>query len=79
MSGPLGAIAAAFSDGRKAAGAALSASMRVPSRATIALLQGVYALSPAAVVRVRKWGTISAVIVTITSALVVLVAVALSY
>ncbi len=79
MSGPLGALAAAFSEGRKAAGAALSASMRVPARATVALLQGVYALPPASVIRVRRWATIAAVIVTISSAFVVLVAAAFMY
>jgi hypothetical protein len=79
MSGPLGALAAAFSEGRKAAGEALSASMRVPSRATVALLQGVYALPPASVARVRKWGTIAAVIVTIASAFLVLITAALTY
>jgi hypothetical protein len=75
MSGPLGAIAAGFSEGRKAAGAALSASMRVPGRATAALLQGVYALPPANAARARKWGTWSAVVVTIASAFAVITAV----
>jgi len=79
MSGPLGAVAAAFSEGRKAAGAALSASMRVPGRATAALLQGVYALSPPAVVRARRWGTYAAAVATFVSALLVLVAIALIY
>lgn len=79
MSGPLGALAAAFSEGRKAAGDAISASMRVPSRATIALLQGVYALSPSAMPVARRFGTIAAVVVTITSAILVLVAMAVSY
>lgn len=75
MSGPLGAIAAGFSEGRKAAGAALSASMRVPARATAALLQGVYALSPVAAARARKWGMWSAVVVTIVSAFAVIAAI----
>lgn len=79
MSGPLGAIAAAFSEGRKAAGDALSASMRVPSRATAALLQGVYALPAAQVTRARKWGTRAAIVVTLVSALVVLIAMAASF
>ncbi|MEZ4297024.1 MAG: hypothetical protein R3B70_18810 [Polyangiaceae bacterium] len=72
MSGPLGAIAAAFTEGRKAAGEALSASMRVPARATLALLQGVYALSPASATRARKWGMGAAIVVTVVSAFVVL-------
>ena len=75
MSGPLGAIAAALTEGRRAAGDALSASMRVPSRATAALLQGVYSLSPAGAARARKWGTWSAILVTIASAFVVITAV----
>lgn len=79
MSGPVGALAAAFSEGRKAAGQALSASMRVPARATIALLQGVYALPPAAAHRAKKWGTWSAVVATFSSAILVIIAVALSY
>jgi hypothetical protein len=79
MSGPLGALAAAFSEGRRAAGEALSASMRVPSRATAALLQGVYALNPAAAARARKWGTMAAVVATFASALLILVAVILTY
>lgn len=79
MSGPLGAIAAAFSEGRKAASAALSASMRVPSRATIALLQGVYALAPANAARARRFGTWAAVVVTLLSALVVLTSAVILY
>lgn len=79
MSGPLGALAAAFSEGRKAAGAALSASMRVPSRATLALLQGVYSLSPAHAARARRWGAGAAILVSVFSAIVILVAAALIY
>lgn len=79
MSGPLGALAAAFAEGRKAAGEAISASMRVPSRATAALLQGVYSLAPIQVTRARKWGTGAAIVVTIVSALVVLLATAAAY
>jgi hypothetical protein len=79
MSGPLGALAAAFSEGRKAAGAALSASMRVPARATLALLQGVYALAPANAARARRWGTWAAIAVTVTSAFVVLTSAVLIY
>lgn len=79
MSGPLGALAAAFSEGRKAAGAALSASMRVPTRATIALLQGVYALSPANVAAARRWGTKAAIAVTLVSAFLVLTGAVLIY
>lgn len=79
MSGPLGAIAAAFSEGRKAAGDALSASMRVPARATAALLQGVYALTPANAALARKWGTRGAIVVTIVSAIAVLTAGVLIY
>lgn len=78
MSGPFGAIAAAFAEGRKAAGAALSASMRVPTRATIALLQGVYQLSPTAMPVARRFATIGAGVVTVVSAILVLVAIALS-
>jgi hypothetical protein len=79
MSGPLGALAAAFSEGSKAAGAALSASMRVPGRATLALLQGVYALSPAHAARARRWGTWAALTVTLVSAFVVLTTAVLIY
>lgn len=79
MSGPLGALAAAFSEGRKAAGAALSASMRVPSRATAALLQGVYALTPASAARARRWGMWGAIIVTVVSAFTVLTCAVLIY
>jgi hypothetical protein len=79
MSGPIGAIASALSEGRKAAGAALSASMHVPARATAALLQGVYSLSPAHAARARKWGTWAALLVCVASALFVIVAIGLSY
>ena len=79
MSGPLGAIAAAFSEGRKAAGDALSASMRVPGRATMALLQGVYALAPAAATRARRWGTRAAIATTVVSAICILIAAAFAY
>lgn len=79
MSGPLGAVAAALSEGRKAAGDALSASMRVPARATMALLQGVYALAPAAATRARKWGTRAAIVMTIVSAICILVMAAIAY
>lgn len=79
MSGPLGALAAALVEGRKAAGAALASSMRVPSRATLALLQGVYALSPVNAAGARRWGTWAAVTVTLVSAFVVLTAGVLIY
>jgi len=79
MSGPIGALASAFSEGRKAAGQALSASMRVPTRATMALLQGVYALSPNNAQRARKWGSWAAVLATFASAILVIVAVGLTY
>lgn len=79
MSGPLGALAAAFSEGRKAASAALTASMRVPARATVALLQGVYSLPPPVALRARRYGTRAAVLMTIGSALCILTAAALLY
>ncbi|MBK8252613.1 MAG: hypothetical protein IPK82_08085 [Polyangiaceae bacterium] len=73
MSGPLGALAAAFSEGGKAAGQALSASVRVPARAAGALLSGVYSLAPAPAARARKWASRAAGVVTVVSAIVVLV------
>ncbi len=51
----------------------------MPSRATLALLQGVYALSPVNAAGARRWGTWAAVTVTLVSAFVVLTAAVLIY
>ncbi|WP_437929686.1 hypothetical protein WMF37_10585 [Sorangium sp. So ce291] len=67
MAGPLGALVMLITGGIKGAEQILSASLRVPGRASTALLLGVYALSPDAAERARRAGSIAALAVTIAS------------
>ncbi|MDI1431532.1 MULTISPECIES: hypothetical protein [Polyangium] len=74
MTGPLGAIWMLGSRGAKAAAEVLALSMRVPGRASDALLKGVYGLPEDAALRARRTGTVVAVISAIVSALGLLLA-----
>ncbi|HVY48125.1 MAG TPA: hypothetical protein VHB21_19690, partial [Minicystis sp.] len=69
MSGPLGALWTLFGKGRSAVRGLLDVSMTVPGRSANALLQGVYALTPAETARARRAGTIAAVVITLLSGL----------
>ncbi|AGP34929.1 hypothetical protein [Sorangium cellulosum] len=79
MAGPLGALVMLVSGGVKGAEQLLSASLRVPGRASTALLLGVYALHPGAAERARRAGSLAALALTIASGLAAIaLAVALS-
>lgn len=67
MAGPLGALAMLITGGTKGAEQVLSASLRVPGKASMALLLGVYALHPDAAERARRAGSIAALGLTIAS------------
>ncbi|AUX40807.1 hypothetical protein SOCE26_022080 [Sorangium cellulosum] len=67
MAGPLGALVMILASGRKGVDQLLSVSLRVPGKASIALLQGVYALRPEAADRARRAGSVAALALTITS------------
>lgn len=67
MAGPLGAVITLATNGRKGVEQLLSVSMRVPGKASTALLQGVYALRPEAAQRARRAGGIAAIALTVTS------------
>ncbi|WP_437679474.1 hypothetical protein [Sorangium sp. So ce131] len=67
MAGPLGALAMILASGRKGVDQLLSVSLRVPGKASTALLQGVYALRPEAADRARRAGSVAALALTITS------------
>jgi hypothetical protein len=72
MSGPLGAIAMLLSSGFAGMKNALEASITAPGRSTSALLQGVYRLDPARVLRARRAGMAAAIFVSILSGFAVL-------
>lgn len=70
MAGPLGAVVTLIANGRAATMKLFSLSMTVPSRASTALLRGVYGLTPDETSRARRYGTMAAVGLTILSGLV---------
>jgi hypothetical protein len=76
MAGPLGALVMLITSGRKGLEELLSASMRVPSKASAALLQGVYALRPDAATRARRTGGVAALVLTAASGLAVIALIA---
>jgi hypothetical protein len=78
MTGPLGAVIILASKGQRAALELIDLAMRVPGKATIALLQGVYKLPPESVTRARRSGAIAAVVIALLSGLLVSLAVAAS-
>jgi hypothetical protein len=71
MAGPLGLLAMLITHGSKGADELLRASMRVPGRASTALLQGVYALRSDAATRASRAGNITAVAIVLVSGVVV--------
>jgi hypothetical protein len=71
MAGPLGAIVTAITKGRKAMMGLVDLSMQVPGKASVALLSGVYQLTPNQVTRARRTGAIAAVLLTLVSGLLV--------
>ncbi len=75
MAGPLGAVVVLASKGLKDALDLLDVAVRVPGKATAALLQGVYKLPPEAVARARRIGSVAAVLIAIVSGFAVALAV----
>jgi hypothetical protein len=75
MAGPLGAVVVGASKGLKDALDLIDHAVRVPGRATNALLQGVYKLPPEGVARARRMGAIAAVLIALVSGVVVALAV----
>ncbi len=67
MSGPLGALVMLITRGLRDAVEVAELAMRVPGRASAALLSGVYQLPPDKVVRARRTGTIAAWALVLTS------------
>lgn len=77
MAGPLGAVVVLATKGLRAMAEIAGLAMRVPGKASDALLQGVYGLSPDAMKKARRSGTAAAVVLAIVSAFGVLAAIAL--
>jgi hypothetical protein len=71
MSGPLGAAVMLVTRGLRDALEVAELAMRVPGRASTALLSGVYQLPPEAVARARRSGSIAAALLAVGSAAVV--------
>lgn len=72
MAGPLGLLAMLITSGRKGAEELITASIQVHGKASVALLQGVYALRPDSVARARRTGNIAALVLTVASGIVVI-------
>ena len=75
MMGPIGAIGTIFGRGPRALAELVVVSMKVPSRASLALLQGAYGLRRDAALRARRAGTAAAVALTVASAVATLAAI----
>jgi hypothetical protein len=67
MTGPLGAVVTLFSRGLRATLELVELAVHVPGRATVALLQGAYKLSPDALVRARRSGALAAALIAVAS------------
>lgn len=67
MSGPLGAVVTVATKGLRAGLELFDLAVRVPGKASQALLQGVYQLTPEQVARARRTGTIAAVLIALVS------------
>jgi hypothetical protein len=78
MTGPLGAIWLLVARGKKAAGELVGLTMRVPGKASHALLSGVYGLPDDLAARAQKTGTRVAIGLAIVSAFGVLLVIALA-
>ena len=77
MAGPLGGVVTLATKGLRAALEIIELGMRVPGRASAALLQGVYQLPPDAVARARRAGGVAAAIIAIVTGVVLVTAVTL--
>jgi hypothetical protein len=75
MSGPLGALVMLVTRGMRDAVELAELAMRVPGRASVALLSGVYQLPPDRVARARRFGSAAAALVAVVSGLIVAVVV----
>ena len=71
MSGPLGAAMTFATKGWSATVELFALSLRVPGRASVALLQGVYGLRAEGAARARRAGTIAALAIALVSGVVV--------
>src|SRR5262249_40259444 len=71
MSGPLGALMMVVTRGLHDALALAELAVRVPSRASQAMLTGIYQLPPDRVARARRTGSIAATLLAVVSAAVV--------
>ena len=79
MSGPLGALVMLVTRGLRDALEVAELAMRVPGRASTALLTGVYQLPPDRVARARRTGSIAAALLAVGSAAVVAAALTLAF
>jgi hypothetical protein len=68
MSGPLGATVMLFTRGFHDALEVAELAMRVPGRASTALLTGIYQLPPDRAARARRTGSVAAVLIAVASA-----------
>lgn len=76
MSGPLGALMMLVTRGMHDAVELAELAVRVPSRASVALLAGVYQLPPDGVARARRLGSAAAALIAVASAALIAVIVA---
>jgi hypothetical protein len=67
MTGPLGALVTLFSKGIRATLDLFELAMHAPGRATVALLQGPYKLTPEALGRARRVGSLAAALIAVAS------------
>jgi hypothetical protein len=72
MTGPLGAVVTLASRGLGAAAELVDLAIHAPGRASVALLQGAYKLSPDAIKRARRAGAIAAALIAVASGVVVI-------
>ncbi len=79
MSGPLGALVMLVTRGMRDTLELAELAMRVPGRASNALLTGVYQLPPDRVVRARRTGSIAAALLAVGSAAVVAALLAVAF
>jgi len=78
MSGPLGALVVLVTRGARDAASLVELAVRVPGRASTALLSGVYQLTPDRATRARRAGTVTGWALALASGALVAVAVAAS-
>ena len=78
MSGPLGALVTLVTRGMRQAASLVELAVRVPGRASTALLSGVYQLTPDRAARARRAGTVAGWALALVSGALVAAAVAAS-